>query len=45
MTTAPYTAPICDVIEINLRCGVLQASLGEPGAAGAAPEFGDELII
>ena len=47
MTNAPYTAPICDVIELNLRCNLLQGSpeFGDPGSAGAAPGFGDELTI
>ena len=31
MTNAPYTAPICEVIELNLRCSVLQPSFGDRG--------------
>lgn len=41
----PYTQPLCSVIQLNLQCNVLQASPGDPGAAGPAPGFGDELTL
>ena len=43
----PYTQPFCSVIQLNLQCNVLQASLemGDPGSAGTAPGFGDELTL